>query len=366
MVIPLLLHGKHAGPHVLYQPFGSWMVPWRYTSLASEYDALRQTVGLIDGSTQALIEARGADRVSFLHNLLTNDLKRLAPGTGCQAALLDASAKLIAPMLVLADADALWLLCELDRAAVVMATLNRYLFAEQVTLVNHERQQAVLALEGPRATQLLRLAADAPMPELPNAGDHSILRVQGIPVRAIRHSLIGGHGALCLVALDEAQTVWEHFKRIGGSRGLQLVGWEALNVARIEAGIPWFGVDMDETNLLPETGLERVMVSDTKGCYLGQEILARLQTYGSVSKRLVGLSVEGDDVPRAGDHIVSPGTNETLGAVTSSCDSRALRRPIALGYVKRAAYDAGTRVDIVCGKARVSATVQVPPLAPFR
>ncbi|MBI3996353.1 MAG: aminomethyl transferase family protein [Candidatus Omnitrophica bacterium] len=361
-----MLHGKHATAPVLYQPFGPWIVPWRHTSLANEYDALRRTVGLIDGSTQALIEVRGADRVSFLHNLLTNDLKRLVPGTGCQAALLDASAKLIAPMLVLADADALWLLCELDRATVVMAALNRYLFAEQVTLVNHERQHAVLALEGPRATELLCRAADTPMPELPNAGDHGILIVQGIPVRAIRYSLIGGHGALCLVALDDAQTVWEHLQRVGVPFGLQLVGWEALNVARIEAGIPWFGIDMDETHLLPETGLQNMTVSDTKGCYLGQEIIARLQTYGSVSKRLVGLLVEGDDVPRTGDRIVSPGSDETLGSVTSSCNSPALHRPIALGYVKRGAYDAGTRVDIVCGKARVPATVQVPPLAPFR
>ena len=265
-------------------------------------------------------------------------------------------------MLVLADTDALWLLCELDRATVVMAALNRYLFAEQVTLVNHERQQAVLALEGPRATELLRLAADTPMPELPNAGDHGILMVQGIPVRAIRHSLIGGHGALCLVALDDAQTVWEHFKRIGVSRGLQFVGWEALNVARIEVGIPWFGIDMDEQNLLPETGLEKMTVSDTKGCYLGQEIIARLHTYGSVSKKLMGLLIESSEIPATGERIHHNG--QEVGWITSACHSPQLQRPIALGYLKRGAYEPGTVVQVVRGEATLAATVMQLPLVP--
>jgi aminomethyltransferase len=137
--------------------------------------------------------------------------------------------------------------------------------------------------------------------------------------------------------------------------GLTLVGWEALNTARIEAGIPWFGIDMDMTNLLPETGLEDVLASGTKGCYLGQEIIARMRTYGSPNKKLMGLRVEGRDVPQAGDGIVRAG--EMVGRVTSGCDSPALRRPIAMGYVKRGAYEPGTAVEIVRGDDRLAATV---------
>jgi len=110
MVMPLLLHGRHAGPHVLYQPFGPWIVPWRFGSLEEEYLALRTGVGLIDDSTQALLEVQGADRTSFLHNLLTNDIKRLTPGTGCRSALLTPNAKLIAEFLVLVDLSSIWLL----------------------------------------------------------------------------------------------------------------------------------------------------------------------------------------------------------------------------------------------------------------
>ena len=141
MNLTLLLHGKH-GPAVTYEPCGLWLVPWRFADAEAEYRALRVSTGLLDYSTQALIEVRGSDRADFLQRLLTNDIARLTSGSGCRAALLDASARLLADLVVLADPDALWLLCELTRAAVVAQTLTDYLFSEQVTVTNHERRQA--------------------------------------------------------------------------------------------------------------------------------------------------------------------------------------------------------------------------------
>ena len=98
MPIPLLLHGRHGGPSVVYQPFGPWIVPWRFQSLDAEYESLRHGVGLIDDSTQALIEVRGSDRVGFLHNVLTNDVERLVPGMGCRAALLTPNAQMLSEL----------------------------------------------------------------------------------------------------------------------------------------------------------------------------------------------------------------------------------------------------------------------------
>ena len=155
MPLTLLLHGKHAGPTTTYEPFGEWVVPWRFRAFDEEYRALRTGAGLIDYSTQAALTCQGANRVDFLQRLLTNDLTQLVPGTGCPAALLTPSAKLIADLLVVADPDALWLLCDLPRAKTVAESLDRYLFSEQVTVVNHERQKAVLAVQGPRTMDLL-------------------------------------------------------------------------------------------------------------------------------------------------------------------------------------------------------------------
>jgi folate-binding protein YgfZ len=101
---------------------------------------------------------------------------------------------------------------------------------------------------------------------------------------------------------------------------------------------------MDETTLLPETGLERETVSMTKGCYIGQEIIARVDTYGSLSRKLMRLICEGSTVPQPHDPILKEGT--TIGEITSACFSPTLQRPIALGYVKRPHYEADTPVDV--------------------
>ena len=360
MSLTLLLHGKHAGSAVTYEPLGPWLLPWRFRDTAAEYETLRTATGLLDGSTQALIEVQGADRADFLHRLLTNDIARLAPGGGCRACLLDASAKLIADLVVLADPDRLWLLCDLTRAEIVAQTLTRYLFSEQVTVANHERRQAVLALQGPRTMELLAHVIGTVI-SVPADGDHVAASLHEIPLRLVRHAVAGGVGVWCLVDAADAETVWGLFRDEGQRFGLRLVGWDALNTARIEAGLPWWGLDMDETNLLPETGLERAVVSETKGCYLGQEIIARMQTYGSPSKKLMGLVLEGDETPSRGDRIRRDG--EELGHVTSACRSPVLKRPIAMGYVKRGAYEPGTVVEIVRGEGRLSATVAARPLA---
>jgi len=357
MPIPLLLHGKHGGPLATYQPWGPWIVPWRFQAFDVEYEALRTHVGLLDYSIQALIEIRGADRVDFLHRLLTNDIKGLVPGGGCQAALLNPSGKLIAPVLVLAQENALWLMCQMPHAPTIMQQLEHYHFSEQVTCTNHERASAVLALQGPRTIAILTDFFGRVI-SLPQPGDHVTVSFEQIPAWIVRHSLIQEIGVLCLIEARHAQTMWEALQRWGPSDVLR-VGWEALNVSRIEAGIPWWGVDMDETNLLPETGVDAGLVSDAKGCYVGQEIVARLRTYGSVSKRLVGLRLRSPHIPERMDGIVRG--DEPLGHVTSACDSPALRCPIALGYVKRPSYEPSTPVEIVRGAERLPATVVTLP-----
>ena len=360
MPLTLLLHGRHAPGDVLYQPLGPWLVPWRFGSFEAEYAALRGGTALLDASTQALIEVRGADRTRFLQALLTNDLNTLGPGAGCRAALLDPVAKLVASLLVLAEADTLWLLCDVDRAAAVTETLERYHFSEDVRLVNHERAQAALAVQGPGALALANRLAGRPLP-LAHPGDHALATVETIPVRFVRHQLADEPGVLCLVPARHAPAIWDAWSQRASAWGLTPIGWEALHTARIEAGIPWFGLDMDQTTLLPETGLEDILASETKGCYVGQEIIARMRTYGSASKKLMGLACVGTSVPAPGEAIMRDSTE--VGRVTSACWSPALRQPLALGYVKRGAYEPGTAVEIVSGSRRLPATVvRCPPV----
>jgi len=363
MAYPLLLHGAHQnasqGPAVTYEPLGAWMVPWRFDSLEAEYRALHTAVGLIDYSCQALIEVTGPDRAELLHQLLTNDIKRLGPGAGCRAALVTEAAKLIAPLLVLADRESHWLICDAMRAPAVTQMLERHIFSEQVTLTNHERRHAVLAIQGPRTIEFL-IQALATIIALPHPGDHLTCVFQGLPLRLIRFGLTRGVGVLVVCRAEDAQELWERLRRLGHAFGLRLVGWEALNVTRIEAGVPWIGLDMDESTLLPETGLEATLVSEHKGCYLGQEIIARVTTYGSVAKKLMGLLIDGEEVPTSGSRIDHAG--KEAGWITSACRSLALKRPIALGYVSRDAYAPNTSVTVATGAGTTPALVVARPL----
>lgn len=358
MPYPLLLHSKHRGASVTYEPFGEWLVPWRFGSPDAEYRALRTGAGLIDYSTQALIEVRGPDRAGFLHNLLSSDIKRLTPGHGSQAALLTAGAKLLAELLVVADEDVLWLLCDANRASVVMQTLEGYRFSEEVALTNHERRNAVLALQGPRTFDVLSPLVDV-RDTLCVPGDHVMVPLFDVRLRIIRHALTGESGALCLCPAEHAERVWTQLARLAGAA---LLGWDALNTARIEAGIPWYGIDMNDSSLLPETGLEAQLASDAKGCYVGQEIVARMQTYGSASRKLVGLLFDGDQVPAPGDPLERAG--KEVGKVTSACFSPMRKQPIGLGWVKRGSYELGTQLELLRSGERLPVTVAKRPLVP--
>ena len=362
MVLPLLLHGKHGrpgAPEVLYDTLAGWIVPWRFTSFDDEYLALRSSDGLVDASTLAAVACQGDDRTEFLHRILTNEVRSLTPGAGCRAALLTAQARLLAELLVLADADQFLLLCQLPRADRVLQELEHYHFTERITLANLERQQAALAIQGPRTMEALSRLFGLVL-ALPQASDHALAAWEGVPVRVVRHSLAGGEvGVLLLTPAEHAVAVWDALQREGASAGLKPVGWEALNAARIEAGLPWEPADLTDEPLLPETGLETVAVSGTKGCYIGQEIVARVETYGSVNRRLMRLAVDGDTAPQPGDAIRWNG--EEAGRVTSACWSPARQRPLAFGYVKRGAYEPGTRVEIVRAGAALPAVVDAPP-----
>lgn len=341
---------------VTYESFGEWLVPWRFEKLETEYQRLREGAALIDRSTQGLIEVQGIDRASFLHNLLTNDIKSLAAGEGCEAFLLNASAKLITDLLVLATEDTLLLLCDAARVQTLFDALDHYHFSEAVTLKNCERKLALLALEGPHAEAELAGIIGRPL-SFKKSCDHIEVQVDGIRTRVIRRSLTSKGGLLCACPADEAKRLWNRLTEGSpGTRGP--VGWEAWNIARIEDGIPCFGVDMDSSNLLPETGLEATTLSSSKGCYIGQEVIARIDTRGSASKRLVQLEIQEDTAPMPKARIFHNG--EEAGYVTSACVSPVTGKAVALGYVKRGAYESGTRVDIEKEEARLSAVIVNP------
>lgn len=355
----LLLNSLHRQAGAVLGPWLDWTVPLRFTDSLAEYEAARERAGLIDYSAWGLIEVQGADRVGFLHNLLTNDIKRLQPSTGCQACLLTPQAKLVAHLLVLAGESAHWLLVPRARAEATLSTLDRYLITEDVRLHDRTQPFVLVALQGPHSLTLLNALLGETVVAVPQPLAHQERHLDGTPIRVIAFSLTSEPGALLAVSAENAAWLWQRLVEHGRPHGLIAVGWDALNMLRIESGIPWDGIDMDATTLLPETGLEERAVSYTKGCYVGQEIIARLQTYGSVSRKLMGLVCDGQRMPSPHDVIAVDG--QPGGEITSACLSPTLKRPIALGYVRRPFYEIGQSVIVQTSGRDIPATLTKRP-----
>ncbi len=359
--LPLNDHHRASGASLKF--WHERIVPERFTATKDEHQAVRERAGLIDWSTTGILRVTGADRAAFLHNLLTNDIKSLAPGAGCHAALLNASGKLLADLLVLAGAEEHWLLVDNLYAAGALDALQRYRITEAVMLANDSARFAILAVQGPDSIRILRQVLDLPLAVLQPL-DHHQAMVGAAPVRFVAHRITNYPGMLMIVPVADAAALWDAIVQRGQPKGLRPVGWDAFNMLRLEAGLPWYGIDIDDSNLLPETGLEETAVSGTKGCYVGQEIVARMATYGSASRKLMGLTLAGTKIPDAKSVIVRGA--EEVGSVTSACWSPVLQKAIALASLKRPFYEIGLDVEIAHRDGRIPATVVKWPFVTVR
>jgi len=315
-----------------------------------EYQAARQGVALFDRSSLGKVSVTGRDRLAFLQGMLTNDVKALAPGQGVPAAFLDAHGKVTTLLVVYAAQDRVLIELPPQMTAKTLETLDHFLISEKAEFEAVDEAYAILSLQGPGARALLEGLAGAPLDLAPYA--HIEVTIGGIPVRVINRADGPAPGFHCWV--DAARA--EAFRNAVLAAGAVPASAETLEVLRLEAGQPWFPQDVDPSVILPETRLES-LVSYTKGCYIGQETVARVKYRGHVNRALSGLVVEGDRVPEVGARVVVDGAD--VGRVTSAARSIALGRPIALGYVRREHFAPGTAVTIADAageqQARVSA-----------
>jgi len=313
---------------------------------------------LFDLTGRGAILLTGKDRASFLHGLVTNDVKVLMPGTGCAAAFLTPKGKLLAGCVVLCEEDRLEIDCEPELAKKIEALLRKYLVFNEVLISDATGETAVFHLQhsaaGDAVEDLLRtvigLGPAVALPETP----HAHVMEQGSPVRVVRENRTGvpGYDVRCPSSLSEE--IRKAFLSAGARQGSSA----QMESRRIEAGIPRWGFELTEGVLPDEAGLrERGFISDTKGCYIGQETVARIKTYGHVNRTLARLQVDGD-APKIGTEIFFEG--ETVGAVTSAAREVGSERATALGYVKRERAAPGTALLLRAPEGDRTATVAAP------
>lgn len=346
--------------HATWQSLGArflehagWLVPEFFGDVRGEYAALRNGVGIFDLCYQAHILVRGEDALRFLHGMVSNDVKALAPGRGCYATILNPQGHLLADLYVFSIPDALLLETRWDLKNKVYETLDHYIIADQVELEDPSEHIAAIGLEGRSARALVKALFGDDFAAAENLS-FSEKPLGKASVRVIKRSSAGGEGFALEFESEGAGVLAEKLGEIGGRFQARPVGLTALNIARVEAGIPWYGVDMVESTLVQEAGIENVAVSYTKGCYIGQEIVERVRSRGHVNRKLTGFYVDG--TAQAGDKILDE--SKEVGHLTSVVDSFALNRKIALGYLRRELIEAGRKLKTA------SATLEVTPL-PF-
>jgi tRNA-modifying protein YgfZ len=314
----------------------------------AEYDALTRQAGLVDLGHRTQIQLVGADRATFLHNLCTNEVRNLPPGAGCEAFLTSVQGKTLAHVFVFATEDSLVIDTVPGEAEKILKHLDHYLVCEQVTLTDRSRAwSSALLVAGAESERLLSELTGERVPDVRLA--HTVVPVAGHSVWLRRVDLAGPIGFQISTFADNAEAVRAAILQAGAVA----CGAAALEAARIEAGFPLFGPDITDKNLPQEVARDAAAISFVKGCYLGQETVARIDALGHVNKTLVGLRFTGPAIPERGLELSASG--EVVGHVTSVSWSPRLGAPLALGYV-RAGHNAPlARLASAVGEAEVIA-----------
>ncbi len=318
--------------------------------------AARKRCVLFDHPDRGIIEVRGSDRIQFLNNILSNDIKSLSAGEGMPACFLNAQAKLIAYMNALCFDQFLWLALDYRVKDKLLEALHKTIIMEQVELVDRSDELKLISLHGPQARRLFKtvLKQDEPTELL----SHRPVTIDGISTVVIRINLIGETGYGFLTQKDKATRVQAALEQNGGAKELTHIQASAMEILRIEAGIPRYGVDFDESSIPLEAGLDKA-VSFSKGCFPGQEILARLDSRGGVSKKLCGLVLKGETPPKKDDRILQDGAE--VGRITSAVFSPTLKKTIAMGYLKKECWVIGCLVAVEIGNIQIPARVESIP-----
>lgn len=336
-----------------------------YGDIPAEHKALRESAGVLDFSFRGRLCLTGADRTRFLHGQVTNDVKKLRVGEGCYSAITTAKGKMQADLNILALQDELLLDIEPGLAKTVTQRLEKFIVADDVQVVDASGHYGLLSVQGAKSDNAIHALGLFPKLPAKQLDSCKISDATFGEVYLVNNSRFPGTNEFELFVPSHALgAVADKLIAAASSVGGRACGWESFEIARIESGIPRFGVDMDETNIPIECGIESRAISYTKGCYIGQEVLNRIHSIGHVNRELRGLRIETtpENLPQRGDKLILE--SKEAGYITSTTQSLRLNCVIALGYVRREFKLPGTKLTLQSSDGIKAATVVGLPFAP--
>lgn len=329
------------------------VLPEFFSDLEREYRAARESVAIFDTNWYAIVTLAGRDRVKYLHNISSNDIKSLAEGRGTLALLLNPQGHILAELEVYALPEKLLVLSHAAQRERTVATLRKYVIGSQVQIEDLTEQLGGIGIEGPRAAEVVQRACGVALGAL---ADFEIkeITMDAVPCWILRRSHFGEPGAEIIAPRAALPALWQWLLAEVRATGGEPIGMAAFHALRLEAGVPWFPADFNDAMIPHEAAIETTHVSLNKGCYTGQEIVERVRSRGHVNRRRVSLkfSVAGPPVP--GTKLRANGAE--VGYVTSAAFSPGVQTAIGMGYLRREYFAPGSVVEFDGGTAEVLST----------
>lgn len=334
----LRLRNYHEVSGAVFRKEAGWEVPAGYGSLDREVDAVRRSAGILDLSDRAKVRVQGSDRITFLDGLVTADIKVLPKHYATYALVLDEASRVLGDLLILEEEDASVLDIDAFQKDGLLAYLRKQIVSDDVTLTDLGVCGHIEA-HGPLAPRLVSAVLGVDVQGLAVDEQTTFPLGRHGHGHVGRVNSLGESGFAAWAEGDGLEAVWDALARSGATP----VGRDAEEVLRIESGRPRFGVDMGPDTLAVEVAPEG-SISGTKGCYRGQEVVARAASIGQMNRRLVGLRIDGDVPPSRGDRVSTGG--EAVGSVTSGCWSATTGWVIALALLRMDKVAAGGQIFI--------------------
>lgn len=358
------LHPQHESLGAQFESVGDWEMPAHYGDPVVEHLAVRKGVGIADLSHRGLLQVTGDDRVIWLQSIISNDILPLATGQWLHSSFMTHKGKMLSYFRVYRLEEVV--LVE-DTGEVGDATLQSFkkflLYGTKAKMKSCNEEWGILLVSGPKAPQLLQQTFEVDVSSL-NTQAFITHDVDGNQIHIARTEETGEHDFEIFASADSIPHVWELLWKEGEALGLGAFGTQARETLRLEAGIPKLGPDLNEQIVPPEANLAGKAFSLTKGCYPGQEVVARMDTYGNVKRRLVGLVIDSPEghVPQPGTKIFS-GERE-VGWISSAAHSPTLNKTLALAFPLRDFTPPQTELTVASGSECYPAIVQALPFYP--
>ncbi len=344
---PLLSRHQAAGARLVEE--AGWQMPADFGDPQAEHRACRESAILVDLSHHGKLKFSGADAVDFLHGMLSNRVKDLRPGEGVYATFLSRQGKFVADLHLYRNEADLAAFLAPGMAAALAEAIDKFIIMDQVETADMTESLCALGLFGPRAGGLLAQAGFT-LPELPEHG-----HIEREEVRLARELWTGEEGWLLTAPAGRAEALWEALCG-AGARPAGLAAFETLS---LEAGIPLFGKDMGPEVNPMQAGLEARAIDFHKGCYIGQEVIAKIKYLGQVNRGLAGIRLEGSAVPPPGAKVMRG--ESVVGALTRAAFGPTVGKVIAFSYLHRTAMAPGTAVTVrLNGKEMGGEVVELP------